>query len=448
VLTEDLTMRAAAAGRRAGEAAGARPGAPAALETVLAGFSRADTARRLLDQEILGRAAATIDVQLDGEPLIAARLLETISSAYRNLGFYDAAADHARRALAIRRARLGEDARDTLATLRSLGIALYYAVRFAEAETVLREALERQRRVLGPEDPLTLATQCELAVVLHDQNRLEDALALHEPALRAQRRILGRHDEAERLATEAFDGVRGARGEEHADTAVSMHNLGRIHHDAGRHEEAARWFERALEIRRRVIGEDAVATLYTMNGLAENYIHLGRNAEAERLHREVLERGVRAVGEEHPAPRDALGGLGRLAAAAGRHDEARRLRARHLGIVRRVADARSGDPGIKNQVAALLLESADATAADRRDALAYAMAAAEESGRSDPEILETLARAHAAVGDAARARETVRAALALLRADDQVVRERLLGIIGGDKPVDGPAGGKTGPSRP
>src|SRR5262245_3162432 len=149
-LRQDLEQRVALAHRARGESPAAVEAAIGSLDRLLEEVSTTDTAVHMLDEQVLARAGQTIEKDLAGSPLIAARLENTLGGTYRSLGLYDKAEQHAKRSVDIRRAELGPDHPDTLASMNTLGIVYDRQERYAEAETLLRETLDARRRVLGP----------------------------------------------------------------------------------------------------------------------------------------------------------------------------------------------------------------------------------------------------------------------------------------------------------
>jgi tetratricopeptide (TPR) repeat protein len=105
-------------------------------------------------------------------------ILDAISrfaSFLYSLGRYEAAEKLYRRAFEGRIGLLGEEHRDTLASMNSLALLLKSQGKYEEAEPKLRQTLALREKVLGKEHPDTLASMNNLAGVLKSQGKYEEA---------------------------------------------------------------------------------------------------------------------------------------------------------------------------------------------------------------------------------------------------------------------------------
>jgi eukaryotic-like serine/threonine-protein kinase len=362
-LWTDLRARVEAAQGTRGSEEEARA-ALASFDALTAGVNPTDAALRLFDEEILGRAAETIEKRLGDDPLVAARLHATLGRTYGKLGLYENAETHLRRSLALRTGELPDDHPDVLATKVALGVALVDRSNLEEAreltlaglegrervfgrnhvdtfvahyqyghvlnesgdpagaEEHYRIALAGLRRLAGDDDPRTLDTINNLGFVLQDQERYEEAEALWRESLESRRRVLGdddpmtleslsnlgflfqatgRLDEAEPLYREALDGMRRVLGENHPWTLTLNSNLGYLMKQQGRLDEAAPLYRTAVEGLRRVRGTDADDTLMAMNNLAFLLRAQGNIDEGVAMLRETVAGFDRIFGAEHPS---------------------------------------------------------------------------------------------------------------------------------------------------
>jgi tetratricopeptide (TPR) repeat protein len=183
--------------------------------------------------------------------------------------------------------------------------------------------------------------------------------------------------------------------------------LGRALFQQQRHGEALAELELAL------LEQDSDPNLPTLVGAT--LCALDRSEEALAHFARALEAPPDSA-EEHFNLARALDDL-------GRHDEAAREARRAVALA-------PGQPLLLELLARALVAKADATAAERSEALASALEAARLTAHSKPRLLETLARAHAASGDPARARETLEHALALAPPSDVELRQRLEARLG------------------
>ena len=118
------------------------------------------TARQILDQ-----GAATI-AKLQLNPLVRARLLETMSMTYRGLGLYDDARPMMEQALAIRRAEVGDDHDLVAGSLYALGWINKTSGHREAARRQLEESIEINERLYGADCWQAVNVRKELAATL------------------------------------------------------------------------------------------------------------------------------------------------------------------------------------------------------------------------------------------------------------------------------------------
>jgi non-specific serine/threonine protein kinase/serine/threonine-protein kinase len=336
-------------------------------------------------RELLDRGAERIDTELAGQPVVQARMMNTLGRVYLGLGHYEEAERLLESTVDIRRAELGDLHVDTLSSLDSLAGVFLSAGDLDRAETLIREALEGYRLVLGDDDPSTLFSagnlgtlllyrgdleqaerycweavvglqkvleaddpdlivpMANLAYVYHQQGRYDEAETHYREALAVARRVLGndhpdtlnmisgmsyllkeqdRLDEAEPYYREALEGRRRVLGDDHPSTLTSLANLGLMLKLQAKFDEAERCYLEALEARRRILGDDHPETLITIANLGSLQRAQGRFEEAERSLRQALEGYRRTLGDDHPETINVLNNLGVLLRDTDRLDEA------------------------------------------------------------------------------------------------------------------------------
>jgi tetratricopeptide (TPR) repeat protein/tRNA A-37 threonylcarbamoyl transferase component Bud32 len=387
-LIVDLRGRVGDVRRARGDPAHEVEAAEEAFDTAIAGVNSTNVALRLIDEEILSRAAIAIVDQFGDQPLIEARLRDSIGETYGALGLddraqphlesarelrrgvlgdddpatltsmahlaalywhqgkYDAALPLAERTLAVRTRVLGDSHRGTLASANTLAMVYASLGRLGDAERLYSATLEVQRNVLGARDPDTLLTMNNLGLLYKDQSRLGAARRQFEETLELSRAVLGAEDsatlatmnnlattyamdslypQAERQYLELIEIENRVLGEEHPNTLAAMNNLGLVYTSQGRLEEAESLILRTLTVRRRVLGAEHPGTLSSMNNLSNLYVEWGRLDRAEELDREVLAVRLRVLGAEHPDTLVSMNNLGVLYLNLGRYAEAERL---------------------------------------------------------------------------------------------------------------------------
>jgi tetratricopeptide (TPR) repeat protein len=113
-----------------------------------------------------------------------------LSVLYRNEGKYPDA-ESVKPALEGRRRALGEQHRDTLASMNGLGLLYSIEGRYAEAEPLLTFASETAGRVLGDDNPDTQSCLNNLAELYRRENKLKQSEAAYQHLLEARRRTYG-----------------------------------------------------------------------------------------------------------------------------------------------------------------------------------------------------------------------------------------------------------------
>jgi non-specific serine/threonine protein kinase/serine/threonine-protein kinase len=313
----------------------------ATLEEMLASVDPTKSGRDVTVREMLDETARTLEERFKDQPLIEARLRQTVGRTYRELGDYSAAERHLGRAVEIGRELPRPEHPVILASMDDLAWTYRHQNRYDEANALAQEALEISRRSLGEEHPQTIYARHTFGVC--SEMSREEKQAYHRETLELVRRVLGnehpqalrtmnnlgvsysgsgRLDEAEAVLAEAVEVGSRVLGEENPVTLYAMGNLAFAYQSQGRLAEAETLQRRCLEIRSHVLGEEHAMTLKSRFRLAQIYEGQGRHNEAEVLYRETLEIRRRVLGGEHPETQKARHGLACSLASQGRRDEA------------------------------------------------------------------------------------------------------------------------------
>jgi eukaryotic-like serine/threonine-protein kinase len=250
--------------------------------------------------EVLDGAARTAD-SLSHEPLVEAGVRETLGKTYLALGQYPKAHVHLERSLAVRRARLGDEAPDTLRVRAALGRLVHQEGREKEAEALLREVMRGQVRALGVAHPDFLDTQLAWVQVRHSQREYRDVAVAMRRSLPVWRRV---------------------RGPDHPDTLTAQHLLGNALVEGGQFSAAEPVLQDCLERRTRVLGEVHPDTAATISVLGCSRGYEKRFSEAEGLLRKCLDISEAVYGPEHPKTLQARSNVAWILSLAGRFREA------------------------------------------------------------------------------------------------------------------------------
>ena len=317
--------------------------AVAAFDHLVAPINPTNLALKVVDDNILARAAVMMEQEFADQPLVEASLCQTIGDTYLKLGLYSDAMPQMMRALEIRRRILDDDHPDTLWSVNGMGSLLSRMDRYEEAEVLLREALAGRRRVLSDDHPHTLISINSMGSMHSAAGRSEQAEPYLREALAARRRVLGddhpdtlssihnlagllvvldRYEEAEVFLREVLAGRRRVLGEHHEQTLRSINNMGALLGSMGQYEEATPYYREALEGLRRVLGDDHPDTLRATSNLAHALVWTGEAVSGERLAREAVERGRRVLELDHWYLGNFLGKHGHALTVLERYDEA------------------------------------------------------------------------------------------------------------------------------
>jgi tetratricopeptide (TPR) repeat protein len=220
-------------------------------------------------------------------------------------------------ALAVARAELPADEVPTFSN--GLAIVYKYLARYADASRLYKDALRRTERARGPRHPA-------LASILHNLGGLEHAR--------------GRFARAEPYARRGLAIRKSSVERGHPDIAADEAALAAILHGMARFREAERLFRGAIRLFERTLGKQHFEVGFNLGNLAALCQAEGRLAEAERLYRRSLAIKTRALGPEHPDVALTIQNLATLRHSFGRHAEAAKLARQALGIFRKTVGAR------------------------------------------------------------------------------------------------------------
>ena len=402
VATAAISLHLALAARRAeqraeSEAAAARQTIAFLQNDLLAPGSGETPVWDLRLRTVLDRANRSLDGRFADQPLVETSLRETLAATYHALGEYAIEQQHWLRALALRRALHGPEARETLHVMSQLAAAHESMGRYAEAEKLAHAALAVQRRVLGPHDPVTLRSMHRLASIYWNQGRGAESVELHKETFRARTAVLGA---------------------DHPDTLASMQDMAQANRGFGELTTAAFWGLKVLEAKRGVLGAEHPDTLGAMNSLAMTYRAQGRLADAETLHRQVLAARTRLLGPEHPETLASVTNLAFVHQDQGRLDEAEKLTTQTLEIKRRALGVEH--PSTLNSMSILgIIQLAQHRLAEAAEAHAAVLAIRQRTlGAEHPDTLISmhyLGATRCAQGDLGAAEPLLRTALDLRR---------------------------------
>ncbi len=325
--------------------------------------------------EVVGRASKEVLSSLEKEPLVQAKLLETLSSVSYGVGLEAEAKEFLERTVAIRESKLGAEHPDTLRARSAYFLALTRTGRFdPEAiERSVREIMLAQQRVLGTDHPDALRSMSLLGNILRGEGRYADAEALQRELLLKQQRVLGPEDswtlwteeslamtlgmewrlrEAEELQRHALETQRRVLGSDHPETIRSMELLGKILLTSGRLEEAEALERESITHAKQVFGTSGGTS--ATGTLATILMRKHQFAEAIKLQREVLDAWDRGRGPNNYSSIWALSDLGMILDASGRSAEAERAQREALMRLEKTGSEKRVEAQLNGRLASVL----------------------------------------------------------------------------------------------
>jgi eukaryotic-like serine/threonine-protein kinase len=257
-------------------------------------------------REILERGAQKMEKEMAGQPLIQARLMDTMGQVYQSLGLFDQALPLTKSALETRQALFGAESLDVADSLNHLGLLLVAQGDYAGAEPLLQDALSIRHKLLGASHP-------DVAMGL---------ISLGEVSY-----VKGDYATAEKLFRESLDIRRKTLGNEHLETANSLNDLAMTLKQKGAYEEAEPLYRESLAIRQKRLGNDHPAIAQSLNNLGMFLYQMFLNkkndgAEAEQLLRQALAMNKRMLGNDHPEVSTNINNLALLLRDKGEYDQA------------------------------------------------------------------------------------------------------------------------------
>lgn len=272
-------------------------------------------------RDFLDEGAERVRTELADQPLVQARLMNTLGHAYRNLGRLDEAQPLLEEALDVRVRELG-DAAPEVATSR-IGLAqvlvargeageaeallrlsiqtlspdsVTYARPLAAAYAVLGESHQRSGRFADAEDVYRQALAISAVDSTLDDGRRAENLANLGTALSEQAQF----EEAEDVLRRSVLLARGYFGDNHPATAVMLNNLGNLLYDIDEMDEAEETLRESLAIRRSRFTAPHLSIATSVNNLGNVLLAKDDLLGTEELFRESLEMRVALYGEAHP----------------------------------------------------------------------------------------------------------------------------------------------------
>jgi tetratricopeptide (TPR) repeat protein len=252
-------------------------------------------------REILDKGAQKINRELESQPLVQARLMNTMGLVYHNLGLYGDARSLLEESLAIRESALGAESKEVAKSLEDLGNNYLSEGDHEKARQYLERSLELRKKIFGPEHTTVASTMNNLANNFQAVGNYEEARAFYERSIAIWE---------------------GALGPDSLDLAAPLNNLGLLLYKVGNYEQALQMYERALRIKEKEEGVDHPKITDTLHNLGMLYSELGEREKARHHFERALEITEKAFGPEHPYVADTRRSLGILYAQSSEYEKA------------------------------------------------------------------------------------------------------------------------------
>ncbi|MDH5384468.1 MAG: serine/threonine-protein kinase [Candidatus Aminicenantes bacterium] len=272
-------------------------------------------------REILDKGAERIEKELQKQPRIQTRLMETMGNVYRSLGLYKLASPILEKSLEIKRSIYGNEHLEVADGLRTLGILYDTQGKYGEAEALFKESLTILEKAFGPDHPNLARNLNSLAIVYWNQGKYAEAEPLFQRSLAIKEKSLGsdhpevgntltnlgvlyhlqrKFEQAEPLFRRALNIAEKTLGTDHPDIATHLNNLGSLYQDMERYEEAESYFKRCLAVWEKALGPDHSDVGIALHNLANLNRNQGKYEEAEPFYHRSQAIFKKALGQDHP----------------------------------------------------------------------------------------------------------------------------------------------------
>lgn len=347
-------------------------------------------------REILDRGASKVRNELSGQPLVQARLKDTLGQVYISLGLYDQALPLLESSLATRHKLAGDQNLDVATTLDRLGSVWWHKGDYAKAQPLLEQSLAIRESLMGPDDLVVASSAHNLGNLHLAKGEYEQAQAFMERALAIREKKLG---------------------PDHPDVAATLNSLGAVAYKTGNRKKAQQLWEQTLAIREKTLGPDHPYLAQTLNNLAIVYTEEGQLGQARAQLERVVQIQEKVLGPKHTDLAAGLANLGRVLQESGDFAGARSLYQRAVDIQEAAGPQNPELARFLDGVAKAALSQGDEATARRL--YERSLAIREQAwGKNNPGTAESLigiANCDRREGHYAQAEATFERALALCR---------------------------------
>ena len=245
--------------------------------------------REVSVREIVDVGAVRIEQDLHDQPLVRARLQDTLGTILWQLGDYPAARHQLEEALEVRRQELPSDAPELALGRQHLASVLADQGEFEDSQALLRSAVEGLEEGGSLEGEDLEDEEREAASVL--SNVLNDLATL--------RFQFGDFEAAEKDYQRALELRTQLFGPDSIDVARILNNLAVLSWQLGDYEKARSSYQRSLAVHESMLGADHPDLSALLNNLGILERNLGRAEAAVDLHGRALAIATTSLGDRH-----------------------------------------------------------------------------------------------------------------------------------------------------
>ncbi len=297
-------------------------------------------------RELLDRGAARIESQLQNDPVVQARLLDTVGTLYDTLGMWPEGERLLKKELFLREHKLPRDDLAIANTLHELGSVSSDLNEFDQGERSYREALRLYQAKLGKENLKVAESLDDVGTMLFQRGKNEEAGKLFRQSLDMNTRLAGAkvmesmralnnlsvvlsrrgdYAEAERLTRQLVALATETGGRYQDGVGYGWHNLAMLLDALGRFPEADAAIREAIAIRTKLYGPNHPLTAASDAVLSHVLTRLGRFDEAKALAIPALAQEMKSLGPRNLDTAYAQDCLAAVLLAQGDAAQARRL---------------------------------------------------------------------------------------------------------------------------
>jgi serine/threonine-protein kinase len=255
-------------------------------------------------RELLDRGAARIEGQLQNDPVVQARLLDTVGALYDTLGMWPQGESLLKKALALREHKLPRDDLAIANTLHELGSVSSDLDQFDQAERSYQEALRLYQAKLGRENLKVAESLDDVGTMLFQR---------------------GHNEEAEKLFRQSLDINSRLAGAKAMESMRALNNLSVVLSRRGDYVEAERLTRQLVALATETGGRYQDSVGYGWHNMAVLLDSLGRFPEAEAAIGEAIAIRTRLYGKDHPLTAASAAVMSHILTRLGRFDEAKAL---------------------------------------------------------------------------------------------------------------------------